>query len=132
MVLTTPASRPFSLVVAAGGRGECKLVEPALDQRFANHGPLRLVGDKAYDNDPLDRKLKQRGIELIAPHRNNRVAPKTQDGRKLRLYRQRWRVERFFAWLFNYRKCAVRYERKPQNFLGFVQLASILMYLRYF
>ena len=46
--------------------------------------PERLVGDKAYDSDPLDETLKEQGIEMIAPHRNNRKKRKTQDGRKLR------------------------------------------------
>lgn len=132
MVLTTLRSFPFSLVVADGGRAECKLVHTTLQSRFALKGALRIVGDKAYDNDPMDRELRKHDIELIAPHRNGRISKKTQDGRSLRLYKQRWRVERFFSWLFNYRKCAMRYERKAENFLGFVQLACVIMLLRYF
>src|SRR5689334_9414571 len=38
----------------------------------------------------------------------------------------RYNVERFFAWLENYRKVAVRYERIPQMFLALVRLACIL------
>jgi hypothetical protein len=37
--------------------------------------------DKAYDSDPLRKRLQQRGIELICPHKKNRVRPPTQDGR---------------------------------------------------
>jgi hypothetical protein len=58
-------------------------------------------GDKAYDSDPLDQELKERGIEMIAPHKRNRKKPKTQDGRSLRRYKRRSKVERFFAWLQN-------------------------------
>ena len=44
-----------------------------------------MIGDRAYDSDPLDARLEQQyGIELIAPHKSNRSRPKTQDGRKLR------------------------------------------------
>ena len=61
--------------------------------------PVRLIGDKAYDSDPLRKRLKGRGIELIALHKENRKKPPTQDGRKLRHYKRRWKVERTFAWL---------------------------------
>jgi len=52
-----------------------------------------LIGDKAYDSDPLDERLRAEGIELIAPHKTNRVKPATQDGRKLRRYQRRWKIE---------------------------------------
>jgi len=91
-----------------------------------------LIGDRAYDSDPLDTKLRDEGIELIAPHRRNRVKPKTQDGRKLRRYKRRWKIERLNAWLLNFRRIAVRYERKVENFLGLVQLACILILLKVF
>ena len=58
--------------------------------------PENLIGDKAYDSDPLDEKLKQQGVEMISPRRSNRTL-KTQDGRRLRRYARRWLVERFFA-----------------------------------
>ena len=45
--------------------------------------PDRLVGDRAYDSDPLDETLEEQGIEMIAPHTKNRKKRKTQDGRKL-------------------------------------------------
>lgn len=42
-------------------------------------------------------------VELIAPHRRTRKQ-RTQDGRPLRRYRRRWKVERLFAWLQNFRR----------------------------
>jgi transposase len=89
-----------------------------------------LIGDKAYDSDPLDAALLEEGIEMIAPHRNNRKRPKTQDGRKLRRYKKRWKIERLFAWLSNFRRLVVRYEYKVENFLGMVQLGCIIILLR--
>jgi transposase len=72
-----------------------------------------LIGDRAYDSDPLDAALHERGIEMIAPHRRNRKKkPKTQDGGKLRRYKRCWKVERLFAWLSNFRRLVVRYERR--------------------
>jgi transposase len=90
-----------------------------------------LVGDRAYDSDLLDAELRNEGIEMIAPHRKNRKKPKTQDGRKLRRYKRRWKVERLFAWLGNFRRLVVRYERRAGNFLGLVQLGCIVILLRH-
>lgn len=92
----------------------------------------RLIADRAYDSDRLRSTLKKRGVELICPHRSNRKRKPTQDGRKLRRYRKRWKVERFFAWMFNYRRTVVRYEHTFKNYLGFVQLAAILILSNYF
>ena len=92
--------------------------------------PRRLIGDRAYDADPLDEELAKLGVEMIAPHRRNRKRPKTQDGRPLRRYKRRWKIERLFAWLGNFRRLVVRYERSALNYLGFVQLGCILILLR--
>lgn len=69
---------------------------------------------------------------MIAPHRRGRKKKKTQDGRKLRRYKRRWKVERFFAWLFNYKRTVVRYEYKPENYKAFVLLACILILINSF
>ncbi len=69
---------------------------------------------------------------MIAPHRRGRRRPNTQDGRTLRRYRRRWKIERLFAWLQNFRRLVVRYERKATNFLGFVHLGCIVILLRQF
>ena len=71
--------------------------------------PKNLVGDNGYDSDKLDSELRRYGIELIAPHRMNRKNT-TQDLRRLRRYRRRWKIERLFAWLQNFRRLVVRYE----------------------
>jgi transposase len=74
--------------------------------------------------------LKEQGIEMIAPHKRNRKKPKTQDGRSLRRYKRRWKVERFFAWLQNFRRVATRFDYKAENYLGFVHLGCIVILLR--
>ena len=96
--------------------------------------PSRLIGDRAYDSDPLDAALALLDIEMIAPYRRGRVRPKTQDGRPLRRFKRRfkrrWKVERRFAWLGNFRRLVVRYERHSWNYLGFVHLGCILILLK--
>jgi len=48
-------------------------VEDVLAGSFLDQLPTRLIGDKAYDSDPLDEKLAtEYGIEQIAPNRRGR------------------------------------------------------------
>lgn len=109
-----------------------KLVESTLKQRFIKDLPERMIGDKAYDSDGLDKRLEEKwGIEMIAPHKDNRKRPPTQDGRPLRRYKRRWRIERLFSWLGWYRRLLVRHEYHPENFLGFLHLACILILFRH-
>jgi transposase len=107
------------------------LVEQTLDSKFTVDYPARLIGDKAYDSNQLDAWLAmQHGVKMIAPHLSNRKL-KTQDGRELRRYKRRWRVERLFAWLQNYRAIQTRHARKLQNYLGFIHLACIIILSRH-
>lgn len=110
-------------------------MKETLDQveQIVGELPERLIGDKAYDSNRLDEELKERGIEMIAPHINRaqRRRP-TQDGRPLRRYKRRWKMERLFAWLSNFRRLVTRYERHALNFLGFLHLACARILLRQF
>lgn len=132
MAITDRAGVPLAVDIHSARAHETKLVRSTLEARFVADLPERLIGDKAYDSDPLDAELAGQGVELIAPHRQNRKKPKTQDGRKLRRYKRRWKVERFFSWLYNSRRTVVRYEYHADNFLAFVQLACIIILLRHF
>src|SRR4026207_224074 len=121
---------PVAVSVGSASPHEVRLVEDTLDQRFMEEKPERLIGDRAYDSDPLDEILAEQGILLIAPHKRNRKKPKTQDGRALRRYRRRWKAERLFAWLQNYRRILVRYDRFLENYLAFVHLACIIIFIK--
>jgi len=105
-------------------------VEQVLAGSFLDELPARLIGDKAYDSDKLDETIAQKyGIELIAPNRRRRS--KSQDGRPLRRYRRRWKVERLFAWMHTFRRLVTRWEYHIENFLGFVQLGCLHLLLRH-
>jgi hypothetical protein len=71
---------------------EVRLVGETLLARFTDEQPS-LDRRKAYDSDPLDERLAEFETELIAPHKANRKKSKTQDGRKLRPYKRRWKIE---------------------------------------
>lgn len=90
-----------------------------------------MIADRAYDSDPFREQLANRGIELVCPHRKSRVRPKTQDGRRLRRYKRRWKIERTNAWLFAFRRLVVRYEVKPALFHAFLCFACALIVLRW-
>lgn len=110
---------------------EVRLVEPTLECLWVPEYPKRLIGDKAYDSDPLDRELAEiYETEMIAPNRANRIR-KTQDGRPLRRYVRRWKVERLFAWLHNFRRLVVRWEYHYENFTAFLLLGCALILLRH-
>lgn len=113
---------PVACGIASGQRNEQKLVVETLNARFVEPLPEKLIGDTAYDSDPLDAELAEMGVEMISPHHPRRTR-KTQDFRKLRRYRRRWHIERLFAWLMRSRRLVTRYECKAQNYLGFLQLA---------
>ena len=131
MALTDASGLPLGVHVTTASPHEVTLVEATLAANCAGEEPERLIGDRAYDSDSLDEALAERGIEMIAPHRRNRRKSKTQDGRNLRRYKRRWKIERLFAWLGNFRRLVVRYERRVENYLGFVRLGCIVILLRY-
>jgi transposase len=123
---------PLSVSTHAANHDEVRLDQLCFDFYMIEAKPENLIGDRAYDSDPLDDTLRQDGIEMIAPHRSNRKKPPTQDGRRLRRFLRRWLVERFFARIQWQRRILVRWEFHPENFLGFVQLACLVVLFRRF
>jgi len=130
MAVADRAGLPVAVYGESATPHEVTLVEPTLKSCFTPDKPEHLIGDKAYDSDPLDQRLSEQGIEMIAPHKANRVKSKSQDGRALRRYRRRWKIERLFAWLGNFRHIATRFDYYFSNYLGFVHLGCILILLR--
>jgi transposase len=132
MAISDRHGLPLAIHVASASPHEVTLVDATLAARFVKELPKRLIGDRGYDSDRLDAHLYQTyGIEMIAKHSPHRRI-RTQDRRPLRRARRRWRIERLFAWLHNYRRVVTRWERYPDNFLGMIQLASALILLRHF
>jgi len=139
MVLVDGAGTPLGAYLDSASPAEVKLLEKTLDtvavKRAGQPGrprknPERLIADRAFDSNPLRRRLKRQGIEPIIPARRNNRKATDQDGRKLRRYRRRWIVERTFAWLGFFRRLVVRYERLITTYAGFFHLACALLTLR--
>lgn len=120
---------PIAIHIESASPHESKLVEKTLDRRFVRERIGRLIGDKAYDSDKLDARLLKRGTKLIAPHIRGRVKI-TQDGRELRRYKRRWKIERLFSWLHNFRRVVTRWDTRADLYEGFVRLACIMILAR--
>ena len=137
MLVVDGQGLPLGVLVESAQKGEVKLAEATLSRvRVPKKGPGRprtrpreVVADRGYDSEALRRGLRGRGIKPCIPRRRN---ARPRRGRKPDLsgYRQRWVVERTFAWLGGFRRLVVRWERKAQIYLAFVLLACILILLR--
>jgi hypothetical protein len=73
---------PLSVSMHAANHHEVRLVQLCFDLYMIEAKPDNLIGDRAYDSDPLDEELRRDDIKMIAPHRSNRIKPPTQDRRR--------------------------------------------------
>lgn len=130
MAIADSAGLPVAVSIADGSKHDVSLVGEVIDEAF-DQLPDKLIGDKGFSSQKLVDELKAQDIELIAPkhprHKNRKV-----DGRKLRRYKRRWKVERLFAWLKRYRRINTRWDRKAENYLGFLHLGCITLLVRHF
>jgi transposase len=86
-----------------------------------------LLADRGYDADWIRTLVRQHGAWAnIPPKRNRKEALSFSPY----LYRARNLVERFFNKIKHCRRVATRYDKLAANYLAFVQLASIRLWLR--
>ena len=138
MVVADGAGVPLGVSVASATPAEITLIESAWEKvrvskrrsRGALCQPKRLILDRAYDADWLRLRMRDRGIEVICPHRSRRRKPPLQDGRSLRRYKRRWIIERTIAWLGNFRRLLIRWERSPKMYLAFLHMACLIITAR--
>jgi transposase len=123
---------PLACLTASASPAEVTLAEEVIEQVPTGDKPTPLIADRAYDSDKLRTNLLAKGWDLVCPHRRGRIRANTQDGRKLRRYRRRWKVERTVAWLHNFRRLVVRYEYYSNVYQAFILLACIMICLRKF
>ena len=132
MLLTEAEGVPISAFTTSAQDAEVNTIETLVDIRVTKKRIRHLLYDKAADADWLRDSLELRGTELVTPHRHGRKKPPRQDGRKLRRYRNRWKVERTIIWLQYERRLLTRHERHAHLFGGFVHLACLKICLRQF
>ena len=86
-----------------------------------------VIADKGYDSKEVVAAVEEAGGEAVIPSRKNAATPRQTDWCR---YKDRNLVERFWSKAKQYRRVATRFEKKAKNFLGFVQVASIMILLR--
>jgi transposase len=132
-VVTDASGLPLGMAAEGANVSETDLLKPALEDVPVEVPPgTPVIADKGHDSDPLRDEVEADGYRAIIPHRRNRVKPSRNDGRRLRRYRHRWRIERTNAWLHCYRGLAVRWSHYSFMYVGFVYLSFIHMALHRF
>ena len=87
-----------------------------------------LIADRAYDSDLLRRDVAARGARANVRLMPNRIR---LPAFSKRLYRKRNLVERFFNKLKHFRAVATRYDKRDDNYLAGVMLASVRIWMRF-
>ena len=136
MVVADGHGLPIGLYVSSAQPHESQRAEATLASRRVsqNRGrprrrPRALVADRASDSHALRQRLRRRGIKPTIPTFARRKRRKPKRGRPIKLgasYRQRWKVERCFGWMDNYRRLVVRYERSVAQYKALCLIAIIL------
>ena len=130
---------PLTFLTEAANISEFKLALPTIDQISVESRPLHprkrpdtLVADKGYDAMWLRHELSDRGIKHKIPKRRKKGEKDEPiyNNRIKSYYKTRWIVERTNAWLQNYRRITVRWDRKWENYEAFIEFACILICLR--
>jgi putative transposase len=85
------------------------------------------IADKGYDADPLCDRIAESGGQPVIPPKRNRTFKRPYDAE---LYKERNIIERFFNKLKQFRRVATRYDKLLANFMGFVKLAAIAIWLK--
>jgi putative transposase len=86
-----------------------------------------VIADRAYDSDAFIGLVSDGGAEAVIPPRSNRKQHRAIDRN---LYRDRNKVERFFAWVKLFRRIATRYEKTARSYLALLHLAGTMFWLR--
>lgn len=136
-MLTDGAGMPLSVAIEGANRHDAKLLVATLeglvvarpasceeeDEQQQQQQQQHMCLDAAYDSEPVREELKERGyVPHIRPsdkkEREREGAVHHHGGRT-----RRWVVERAHSWLNRSRRLLVRWEKKAENYLAFIQLA---------
>ncbi|PRD40372.1 IS5/IS1182 family transposase [Phyllobacterium phragmitis] len=114
---------PIRLIGSPGQRSDIAFAHDLVDGFEAK----ATLADKGYDADHLCDRIIEAGAQLIIPPKRNRKVQRSYD---TELYKERNRIERFFNKLKQFRRVATRYDKLLSNFMGFVKLAAIAIWLK--
>lgn len=126
-MLTDGGGIPLAALSTGANRHDVTQLIPLLDAIPPVRGkrgrprrrPDRVYADRAYDSEPHRRKLRARHIEPLLAQRG------TEHGSGLGVYR--WVVERTIAWLHQFRRLRIRWERLPEIHDAFLAIGCALI-----
>jgi len=129
-LLVDASGLPLAWALTGGNRHDVTQLIPLVDRVPPVRGkvgrprrrPDRLSADRGYDFDKYRRQLRQRGITPEIARRNT--------GHGSGLGRYRWVVERTFAWLHQFKRLLVRYDRRADIHEAFLALGCCLVCYR--
>ena len=128
-VIVNERSIPVAFLLISANPAEAATTQELLEAAGIRL-PLTIVADRAYDSETPRDQTSSRGSILVVPHRRGRVRPARDQELVPSLYRERWRVERFNAWLAAWRRIATRWERSLANYRSLLCLAISLVIVR--
>ncbi len=116
---------PVRLIGSPGQRNDIALAHDLIED-LARQAQVT-IADKGYDADHLCESIAESGAQVVIPPKRNRTAKRDYDRD---LYKERNLIERFFNKLKQFRRVATRYDKLLANFMGFVKLAAIAIWLK--
>ena len=148
-ILTDRKGIPLSAVISSASTHDVKLVTDVIDNVVIRRPPSskyrnkkrrrvqqHLCLDKGYNSEHKEKELIKRGYVLHIPIKKKKKGANngkdiTQPILKIKRYSpKRWVVERTNSWHNRFRKLFTRYEKKPENYLGFVQFSCCIIIYR--
>jgi transposase len=136
--LCEAAGRPIAATITPGQAAEVEQAEALLDRVAIGGKPgpkrrrfARVVGDKGYDSEPLRQSVRRRGMRPVFAHRRlpDGTHPLRARGFDKEVYRRRCVVECLIGRVKEWRSIATRYAKLGQNFLAFITLAFIRIWI---
>jgi putative transposase len=124
---------PMGLAVAGANRTDMKLARPTLERVVVERPeptpehPQGVCLDAGYDDQEVRDLLAAFGFTAHIRSRGEEARElKEKAGSRAR----RWVVERSHSWMNRFRRILIRWEKKPENYIGFLHFACALIAFR--
>jgi transposase len=114
--------RPLRFLITGGEKADCRSAEALLEGQQAS----TVLADKGYDTNAIRSFIAAVGMQAVIPSKSSRKEPIPHDKE---LYKERNFIERCFGKLKKHRRIATRFDRNDSHYLGFLFLASSLLWL---
>ncbi len=141
MLVVDGTGLPLGFHLDSANKAEVRLAEQTLDTIWVSRPrgrprrrPQNLVADRGYDSSAFRAALRRRSIAMCIPPKRRPATWRPKRGRPVVArkddYRKRYKVERSFAWLGNFRRLLIRWESLFGVYRGFFAVAVLLVCVR--